>query len=124
MPDNFWFKVESPADVLGTDGETVVGRLEPGIAYRATDANDHWLAIPGPNGTRGFVAIHDLVYEELAIPWNHAEPESEDADPDQDERDEERVEARSLATSRSSWMAMGAGPESVVCPGGKGTAPA
>ena len=68
MPNDFWFKVANAADVYGADGSTVIGRLEPDTPYRATDANDHWLAIPSPNDGRGFVSIHNLEYDEIAPP--------------------------------------------------------
>lgn len=65
MPDEFWFTVNNAVDVVGADGSTIIGRLDPGTPYRAMDANDHWLAIPGPNNTRGFVSIQNLDYVEV-----------------------------------------------------------
>ena len=80
MPDDFWFEVSTTVDVFGADGATVIGRLQADTPYRAIDANDHWLAIPGPNGHRGFVAIADLDYREVAAPTTAAEAESRTED--------------------------------------------
>lgn len=68
MPDEFWFEVSNSVDVFAADGVTVIGRLQTDTPYRAVDANDHWLAIPGPNGRRGFVAIAGLDYVEIPAP--------------------------------------------------------
>ena len=54
MPE-FWFEVETESEVVTSDGHTVIGRLNPGRRYRALDSDDHWVAIAGPDGERGFV---------------------------------------------------------------------
>ncbi len=79
MPDEFWFEVSTTVDVFGADGTTVIGRLQTDTPYRAIDANEHWLAIPGPSGNRGFVAIDDLDYREVAAPGETTAADDADA---------------------------------------------
>ena len=54
---DFWIEVETPTEMVGRDGTTPIGSLNPGQRYRAVARDEFWVAIPGPNDTVGFAPL-------------------------------------------------------------------
>jgi len=57
----FWFEVKEPTTVVGRDGSTSIGRLDPGRRYKANDRNDHWAEVTGPDGQVGFAPVTSII---------------------------------------------------------------
>lgn len=67
----FWFEVANTQVVVGADGATRVGEVQPGKRYKAIDANEHWVTMRGPDGQVGYVlasAISRLPDEAIPPP--------------------------------------------------------
>jgi len=66
----FWFEVQTPTEVVAGDGSTLIGMLKPGRRYRAVNRDDHWVTVPGPDKTFGFVPITGIT----VLPDTSTEP--------------------------------------------------